>query len=91
MSGTEIITKVFLEHNLKELFKIKSAGVFGSSAHSDTFNDIDILVEMEDDIQVEDFKNILEKLTNKKVDVVPYRWANPIILFRALKDINYVA
>ena len=36
------------------------------------------------------FRDELQKLTNKRIDIVMARYANPIVLHRARKEIIYV-
>ena len=77
--------QVFTKLNLREI------GFFGSFARDEeNANDIDILIE--DDIDPEkiiEFKSLLEASYQKKVDVVLKKFANPIILYRAQKDLQY--
>ena len=72
-------------------FDLHKVGFFGSFARDEeSANDIDILIE--DDIDPEkiiEFKSLLENSLQKKVDVVLKKFANPIILHRAQKDLQY--
>jgi len=77
--------QIFSQYNLKRV------GVFGSFARDEVnANDIDILIE--DDIdpnKLIELKAFLENSLHKKVDVVLKKFANPIILHRAQKDLHY--
>lgn len=71
---------------------IEKIGIFGSFARGEEGNDIDILIEKNSNIEsILSFKNELEERTKKKVDIVLEKYANPIILFRAKKEIVYVS
>jgi len=77
--------QIFSQYNLKRI------GVFGSFARDEAnTNDIDILIE--DDIdpnKLIELKLLLENSLQKKIDVVLKKFANPIILHRAQKDMYY--
>ena len=77
--------QVFTNYNLKRI------GIFGSFARNDeNANDIDILIE--DDIDPDNLIHLKMQLENsfhKKVDIVLSKFANPIILHRAQKDLHY--
>jgi uncharacterized protein len=65
---------------------------FGSFARGEAANDIDLLVEDIVDYQLLiRLKIRIEKDLDKKLDVVIRKFANPIILYRAEKDLKYVA
>jgi predicted nucleotidyltransferase len=38
-----------------------------------------------------ELKNDLEKISQKSVDIMIKRYANPIVLYRAQKDMRYVS
>jgi predicted nucleotidyltransferase len=78
--------KLLKKHNLERI------GVFGSFARGDKANDIDFYIDS-DNYNVKnliDLKNDLEKTTEKEVDIMLKKYANPIILYRAEKDMKYV-
>ncbi|TGM35448.1 nucleotidyltransferase family protein [Leptospira biflexa] len=79
-------SKLLTKYNLDKL------GVFGSFARKDSnFHDIDILVEKDIDFQSAlSLKEELERNLNLKVDLVLKKYANPIILYRANKEMIYV-
>ena len=70
---------------------IKRIGIFGSFARDEeNANDIDLLIE--DDIDPDrliQLKILLENSFQKKVDIVLPKFANPIILYRAQRDLHY--
>lgn len=71
-------------------FGFDRIGVFGSFARGERFNDIDLLIESRLDYDSRmALKNFLEAQLNVPVDIVLKEFAEPIILFRALKDVKY--
>ena len=81
---------LFRKHKVFERFFIQRIGVFGSLARGEQFNDIDLLIE--DDLDYKallELKNQIEALTGYKVDVVQRKYAEPVILHRALKEARY--
>lgn len=79
-------------NDLFKKFRLSKLGIFGSVARGEVSNDIDILIE-EDNVDYRSlsvFRDELEKLTNKRIDIVIARYANPIVLHRARKEIIYV-
>lgn len=82
----------FLRKNqLFSRFNLNKVGFFGSFARNEeNANDIDILIEEDiDPEKIIEFKTLLEDYFQKKVDVVLRKFANPIILHRAQKDLQY--
>ena len=83
---------IFKQHDLYRLFGLKRIGVFGSFARGENFKYIDIFIE--DDIdytQVLKLKKLLEKKTGLPVDIMQKKYAEQVILYRALKDTQYAA
>lgn len=81
----------FRKENIFELLGINKIGVFGSFARNEHFNDIDILLD--DDVNVEKLVLIQEKINKDldvPVDIVLSKYAEPIILLRAKRDLQYV-
>ncbi|WP_421825637.1 nucleotidyltransferase family protein [Larkinella sp.] len=71
-------------------FGLGRIGVFGSFARGESFQDIDVIVE--DDIpyqQLIELKNTLQGDLHIPIDVMLKRYAEPIILHRAMKDVKY--
>ena len=80
-----------VQNNLFEKFKLNRVGVFGSTARGEQSNDIDILIEDNIDYRVlSSLRDELQKLMNKRFDIVMEKYANPIVLHRAMKEIIYV-
>jgi len=72
-------------------FSIRHLGVFGSFARNEPANDIDLLIE--DDISLEEamrFKEELVSMVDNRLDIMLKRFANPIVVYRARKDMRYV-
>jgi predicted nucleotidyltransferase len=78
--------KLLQKHNLEKI------GVFGSFARGEKANDIDFYIDLDDYniTNLIDLKKDLEKITEKGVDIMLKKYANPIILYRAEKDMKYV-
>jgi predicted nucleotidyltransferase len=74
--------KIFEEFGLSRL------AVFGSFARGEAYRDIDILIEQNMDYKVrEQLKAKLQTLLNIKVDLVPEKFADPIIVYQAHKEL----
>jgi len=85
------LESIMLRNDLFKKFKLSKLGVFGSTARGEESNDIDILIEDNVDYRsLSVFRDELGKLTNKHIDIVIARYANPIVLHRARKEIIYV-
>ena len=78
--------KILKKYNLEKI------GVFGSFARGEKANDIDFYIDMENYSvkNLIDLKKDLERITEKEVDIMLKKYANPIILFRAQRDMKYV-
>ncbi|WP_242860184.1 nucleotidyltransferase domain-containing protein [Desulfosporosinus sp. I2] len=82
---------IMVRNDLFKKFRLSKLGVFGSTARGEVSNDIDILIEDNVDYRsLSVFRAELNKLTNKRIDIVIARYANPIVLHRARKEIIYV-
>ncbi len=82
---------IMVRNNLFEKFKLSKVGVFGSTARGEVSDDIDILIEDSVDYRsLSILRDELQRLTNKRIDIVIARYANPIVLHRAKKEIVYV-
>lgn len=83
---------IMVQNDLFKKFSLSKVGIFGSAARGEASNDIDILIE--DNV---DYRSLyllreeLQRLTNKRIDIVIAKYANPIVLHRARKEIVYVA
>ncbi len=80
-----------IQNNLFEKFNLSRIGIFGSAARGEQSNDIDILIEDSVDYRILfALRDELQKLMNKRIDIVIARYANPIVLHRAKKEVVYV-
>lgn len=83
------------KEELKEKFKVKEIGIFGSTIREERrqTSDIDLLVDFEDDADLFDLMGLglfLEEKLNQKVDVVPKRTIREEIKERVLKEVVYL-
>jgi predicted nucleotidyltransferase len=82
------------KEQLKKKFPIKSLGIFGSLTRDDFTkdSDVDILVEFEKPVGLEfiDLAEELEKLLNRKVDLVSKKAVKPKMLEFISKELVYV-
>ena len=86
------LEKVLKEENLLKKYDLDKIGIFGSFSRGENANDIDFYIDL-DNYNLKDLinlKNDLEKLTQKNVDIMLKKYANPIVLYRAQKDMKYV-
>ncbi|MCL2063249.1 MAG: nucleotidyltransferase domain-containing protein [Candidatus Cloacimonetes bacterium] len=86
------LEKALKDENLLKKHNLEKIGVFGSLARGENANDIDFFIDV-DDFDLRDLKELkedLERITEKEVDIMLKKYANPIILFRAQKDMKYV-
>lgn len=85
------IEEVMVSNRLFEKFNLNRVGVFGSTARGEQSNDIDILIEDNVDYRLlSAFRDELQKLMNKRIDIMMAKYANPIVLHRAMKEVIYV-
>lgn len=85
------IQKALVSNRLFEKFNLNKIGIFGSAVRGEQSNDIDILIEENIDYRMLSvFRDELQELMNKRIDIVIAKYANPIVLHRALKEIVYV-
>lgn len=83
--------KAMVQNKIFERFNLNRVGIFGSAARGEQSNDIDVLVEDNIDYHLLlELRDELERLMNKRIDLVIARYANPIVLHRARKEIVYV-
>jgi hypothetical protein len=85
------IEDIFYKNQLLDKYNIERIGIFGSVARGENGNDVDIFIEkpykIDDIIKLRDE---LEKLTLNNVDIMLEDYANPIVLYRAKKELKYV-
>jgi uncharacterized protein with HEPN domain/predicted nucleotidyltransferase len=88
----DALETVLKTKNILEKYNLDKIGVFGSFARGEIAKDIDFYIDLEN----YNIKNLiklkqdLEKITQKEVDIMIKKYANPIILYRAQKDMKYV-
>jgi len=78
--------------NLLKKHNLEKIGIFGSFARGEKANDIDFYID-NDDYSLNNLINLqkdLEKITEMDVDIMLKKYANPIILYRAQRDMKYV-
>jgi predicted nucleotidyltransferase len=87
------LEKAIKNENILKKYNLKQIGVFGSFARGEKANDIDFYIDLEnyDVMNLINLKKDLEKITEKEVDIMIKKYANPIVLYRAQKDMKYVA
>ncbi len=95
MKDLKTIRKILREYKseLKENYKVKEIGVFGSFVRGEQtgVSDIDILVEFYEPIGWEfvDIKEFLESILNINVDLVTVNALRPQIKERVLREVVY--
>jgi predicted nucleotidyltransferase len=82
------LEKALKEENLLKKYNLEKIGIFGSFARGEKANDIDS--ENYDIRNLLNLKKDLEALTEKEIDIMLKKYASPIILYRAQKDMKYV-
>ena len=79
------------QQKILQQFSIARLGVFGSFARGEPAQDIDLFIEKSMSLEMAlQFKQALEKSIDNPLDVMLKKWANPIVLHRAMKDMRYV-
>jgi predicted nucleotidyltransferase len=92
MNNIEAFQQAIKEEKLLNKYDLEKIGIFGSFARGENANDIDFYID-KDDFSIQKLVNLkkdLEKITNKEIDIMIKKYANPIILYRAEKDMVYV-
>ena len=91
MNAIEEVEIALQKNGIFDAFGITQLGIFGSFARGETHRDIDFLLEQDLDYETRKrLKNRLSRILKAKIDLIPAKFADPIILYRALKDIKYV-
>ena len=86
------LEKAIKDENLLEKHNLERIGIFGSFVRGEKANDIDFYIDSEN-YNIKNLiglKHDLENITEKKIDIMIKKYANPIILYRAEKDMKYV-
>jgi uncharacterized protein len=82
--------EILIANQIFKEFELDKIGVFGSFARNEEYNDLDLLLENYMHHSKRDLLKVkLENIFKMKVDIVPATFADPIILFRARKDLKY--
>ena len=92
VDSIKALEKAIKEENLLKKYNLDKIGVFGSFVRGERANDIDFYIDLED-YSIKNLiglKKDLEKITKKDVDIMLKKYANPIILYHAEKDMMYV-
>lgn len=83
--------------DLEKKYFIRNIGLFGSFARNDQTqdSDIDIIYEVRDNknltfSQLFEIESKLQKKFNRKIELVNYKYMNPLIKYKAEKEIIYV-
>jgi predicted nucleotidyltransferase len=87
------LERAIKEENLLQKYNLDKIGVFGSFARGEKAKDIDFYIDSEN-YNINSLINLkkdLEKVTQMEVDIMLKKYANPIILYRAQKDMKYVS
>jgi predicted nucleotidyltransferase len=89
----EALEKAIKKENILQKYKLQRIGIFGSFARGEIANDIDFYIDLDayDLKNLIELKNDLEKISQKSVDIMIRKYANPIVLHRAQKDMKYVS
>ncbi|MDR0517296.1 MAG: nucleotidyltransferase domain-containing protein [Fibromonadaceae bacterium] len=93
MDSMDLLKKAIRQSDLLNKYMLKQIGIFGSFARGEPTNDIDFYIDA-DNCKLADLRRLkidLENLTDKKIDIMIKKYANPIVLHRALKDMVYVS
>ncbi len=92
MNTYDEVISFIADNNLQLKYHLQKVGLFGSILEKDNPNDIDILIDDYADYKdLIKFQDELETATGKSVDLVIERYASPIILYRAKRNITYVS
>ena len=86
------LEQVIKNENILRKYNLDKIGVFGSFARGEEANDIDFYIDS-DNYNLKNLiplKKDLEEITETDVDIMLKKYANPIVLHRAQKDMVYV-
>jgi predicted nucleotidyltransferase len=96
ITKTEIIRIIKLHNKeLKEKFKVKEVGLFGSYVREEQKekSDVDVLVEFDEPVSLlwlVKVENYLSEILDKKVDLIPKRDVRPELKEQILKEAVYL-
>ncbi|MCL2233085.1 MAG: nucleotidyltransferase domain-containing protein [Treponema sp.] len=84
--------EMVLKEDILKKYNLDKIGIFGSLARGEEANDIDLYIDSDtyNLAYLIPLKRELENITKKEVDIMLKKYANPIVLHRAQKDMVYV-
>ena len=84
--------EIVLKEDILKKYNLDKIGIFGSFARGEEANDIDFYIDSDNYslTYLIPLKKELEDITKKEVDIMLKKYANPIVLHRAQKDMVYV-
>jgi predicted nucleotidyltransferase len=87
------LEKVIQDEKILKKYDLERIGIFGSFARGEEANDIDFFIDRENYSlkMLINLKKDLERITEKKIDIMLRKYANPIVLYRAQRDMKYVS
>jgi predicted nucleotidyltransferase len=91
LTSPEQLFECLHSSGLLEKYGIRKIGVFGSFARREVYQDIDLLLE-DEEINwkaLADFRDEFQLITGQKIDIMVKKYAEPLILRTALRDIQY--
>ena len=93
ISNFEELKTFILQERVLNRFGLQKIGVFGSFARGESsYQDIDFFIdEVLPYKQLIALNHFLEKQLKTKIDLMEQRFAEPLILYHALKEMKYVA
>lgn len=78
------------ENDILNTYGIQKIGVLGSFAWGKSFSDIDLYIEEDIDFsKLFALKSKLESLVGIQVDIMTLKDAEPVIMYRAFKNMKY--
>ncbi len=92
LNSMDELESLLRESGILRRYSIRRLGVFGSFARNERANDIDLLIE--DDLSLAGairFRDELAAMVDNRLDIMLERFANPILMHRAKKDMRYIA
>lgn len=78
------------QHRIFERYGLERIGVYGSFARGEVYRDVDLLIDpyLEHRVRMQ-MREELQELLRSKVDLVVREMMDPIVMFRAKKDMKY--
>ena len=85
------LEKILRERGIFERYGLERIGVYGSFARGEDYRDVDLLIDPYLDYRLRmQMKGELEELLQTKVDLVVRELMDPIIHYRASKDMRFL-